>query len=231
MKILAFSDTHGTHKGFTKILEAASSDLIIFSGDAEGFASVQESATSFLDWLINISKFSKYGVVAIAGNHDSYFVNQTFVREYLNFTTKKVYFLYNELIRIADLSIWGSPASLRYGEYSAFTVANEELLMNKYRIIPSGLDICITHTPPAGVFKSGIGSRSLADKIALIRPKISLSGHIHADGGQHIVKDNISYVNVCSHVSMYRSIEPVIIQYDEVKRSVSSVNVSDFYFG
>ena len=91
------------------------------------------------------------------------------------------------------LTIWGSPWT-RYLEginpsCCAFTKNTEEELAEKWRLIPSGIDILVTHSPPAGILdqterKYRVGSTALREQLLRIKPRLHVFGHIHEAHGQ-----------------------------------------------
>ena len=62
-------------------------------------------------------------------------------------------------------------------------------LAQKWALIPEGLDILITHGPPAGIGdgsslgKVRAGCAALRARVDLARPRLHLFGHIHEAGG------------------------------------------------
>ena len=75
---------------------------------------------------------------------------------------------------------------------------DDEELSEKFRAIPSGIDVLVSHTPPNGTsekerwdvpmlydrrFWRHLGSRSLRDAVQRCRPRCVVCGHIHS--GDH----------------------------------------------
>ena len=73
--------------------------------------------------------------------------------------------------------------------------------------IPYGLDVLVTHGPPCGVlddataYRGGSwagpdlnGCQDLADRVALVRPRIHVFGHIHGQRGV-VERDGTTFVN------------------------------------
>ena len=105
------------------------------------------------------------------------------------------------------VKIWGSPWTLKFPRMNpncmAFTCDTEEELAEKWKLIPEDIDILITHSPPYGILDhistylytpdgnglrahQYLGSKSLADKMEKLRPKLHCFGHIHENGGHMI---------------------------------------------
>lgn len=84
----------------------------------------------------------------------------------------------------------------------AFNLPRGEALASKWGQIPAGVQILITHGPPAGIGDwSGNGEperEGCADLLAAVgrvRPLLHLFGHIHQDGGFWDA-DGICFANV-----------------------------------
>merc|ERR1712224_61609 len=79
------------------------------------------------------------------------------------------------------LSVYGSPRSIRQSETSsgrAFQLAVlDDLPEAVVEAIPEGLDILVTHGPPAGTTKQLVGSKRLLDKVREIRPTAHVFGN------------------------------------------------------
>ena len=54
--------------------------------------------------------------------------------------------------------------------------------------IPPDTDILITHTPPYGHCDAGLGCRELQKRLASVRPRLHVCGHIHQGRGAERVK-------------------------------------------
>ncbi|RWX45341.1 hypothetical protein VT98_13313, partial [Candidatus Electrothrix communis] len=58
-----------------------------------------------------------------------------------------------------------------------------KVLKKKWDMIPSGIDILVTHTPPSGILdRNGPvshGCTDLAAAVATLKPKYHIFGHIH----------------------------------------------------
>lgn len=222
LTILAASDTHRTHMSHTAFIEALKPDLFIHCGDMDMFD--EKTAYTFLNWAKKISKICP--VVLISGNHDSY--NSDYeedIRAYIE--GFDIFYLNNQSVTIKGLKIFGSPFSTTYGDnFTAFTASEENLKSFIWPKIPSDLDILITHTPPAGIFASGNGSKSLTDAILTKKPKIALCGHIHHDHG--IVRENgVYFINAASLASLDKAYNPVVIEYSVENRLVLDAATSE----
>jgi len=116
---------------------------------------------------------------------------------------------------IKKLKIWGSPWTLTFPginpKCTAFT-GDEELLAEKFELIPDDVDILITHGPCLGVLDKTtrgehVGSRYLNAWFRYCgRPKFHIFGHIHEAYGRVNHFNCMESIN-CSHVNEHY--EPV----------------------
>jgi Icc-related predicted phosphoesterase len=70
-------------------------------------------------------------------------------------------------------------------------MGTEEELQKKYDLIPEGIDILISHTPPYGILDKNYkgmhcGSVSLRNIMHRVDPQYLICGHIHECGGKEI---------------------------------------------
>jgi Icc-related predicted phosphoesterase len=222
MIIMAISDTHRTEAEHNPFLSTGG-DLLIYAGDAD----VDDyTGAFFLNWCKKVSKDFKHGMILIGGNHDQYlYDNEQEVRDSLRGTA--VHYLVNQEVVIAGIRIFGSPYSVLYGDqFTAFAMPEKKLKNEIWNQIPVGLDILITHTPPAGALESGIGSQSLATAVGRAAPRLQICGHIHRDHGSAKLGETM-VVNVASLATIDRVNNATIIEYDEVAREVISISPSE----
>ncbi len=83
--------------------------------------------------------------------------------------------------------------------------APDRVLRRKWAEIPTGIDVLITHTPPAGILDVSSNGKSLGcpllrDELARIRPRLHCFGHVHAGAGQTRIGDTL-FVNASALVS------------------------------
>ena len=154
---------------------------------------IPSSITKFNEWLGKLKH--KYKIV-ICGNHEIGFGQFSKEEIQSKYLTNCIY-LKDELIQIEGISIYGSPWS--------FT----ELQTTKWPLIPSNIDILLTHIPPQYILdlayqpsKSpsiepcsmcndtvhGVyghwGSKTLIKEInQRIKPRVHCFGHVHDDAG------------------------------------------------
>lgn len=191
VKIVATADLHG------ELPEIAECDLLLLAGDlcpeVEPRVQARWLDGPFRKWLNEIPAGE---VVCIAGNHDLIFEgNKELVPPGL-----RCRYLEDSLIELFGLRIYGTPWQLPF--WGAFNL-QENALAEKYRDIPSKIDIFMSHAPPYCI-ADGVpvrdeilhtGSVSLRKKAFEIRPKLFICGHIHCAYGIVELED-IIFANV-----------------------------------
>lgn len=198
MKITAVSDLHGL------LPQIMPCDVVLICGDIVPLK-IQRDAIRSEMWLKN--EFSRWvndlqcqHVLAVWGNHDFIGLDlgdTPLGRERYNMcigrpTKHKIEFLdgnyTNIIVGDEQITVWGSPWCHTFGNW-AFMVS-EDSLAEKYKSIPKGCDIVMTHEAPKigkmGVITQGpytgekAGSKALAEAIKKANPRYALSGHIHS---------------------------------------------------
>jgi Icc-related predicted phosphoesterase len=187
MKIVLLSDTHQLHDQ----LVVPPGDLLIHAGDSCRRGTLEE-LSAFNDFLGRLPHPHK---IAIAGNRDYSFERQP--EESRKILTNAVY-LQDEEITIGGLRIYGSPWQPPFMN-TAFNLPRGEALREKWALIPQGIDILVTHTPPysIGDRTAGgelVGCRDLLEAVRRIKPRFNVFGHIHEGYGQYN-KNGILFIN------------------------------------
>lgn len=110
------------------------------------------------------------------------------VKQYL---TNCIY-LEDSAIEICGVKIYGTPWQPEFCKW-AFNVPRGQQCMEKWDMIPEGLDVLITHTPPVGhgdLVCSGVRA-GCVDLLTVvqkrIKPKYHIFGHIHEGSGFKVV--------------------------------------------
>lgn len=202
MKIVHVSDTHTKHWGLT----VPDGDILAFSGDMS-YRGYRNEVEDFFKWLNTLPH--KYKIV-IAGNHDLCFDPERsgegkkpeWLVQILNAfqVGNNNYYLENEQIMIEGVKFWGSPITPWFhGQYWAFNKVRGEPIKAIWNQIPLDTHVVITHGPIEDVLDKTVygdvtGCRDLRLKLAEVKPKLHLCGHIHeAYGVQEY--DNIKFSN------------------------------------
>jgi len=94
---------------------------------------------------------------------------------------------------------WGSPWQPEFNDW-AFNLPRGAALREKWGAIPEGIDVLVTHGPPAGIgdrvaTAGRQGCVDLRERVRQVRPRVHLFGHIHQDGGLWLV-EGTTFANV-----------------------------------
>lgn len=209
MIIDCISDLHGFYP------ELEGGDLLIVAGDINGRDTLKEY-TQFGEWLLS-QKYKKK--IFVAGNHDNKIQNGDYY-----FNHDWLGYLQDSGNEFDDFKIWGSPWTRRFDGMNpncmAFTLSTDEELHEKWKLIPTGTDILVTHCPPKGILDSTsrkyrVGSESLANELARIKPKLHVFGHIHEAYG--IVRANLGFVD-CQGYPIFVNASHVNVDYKPVNK-------------
>lgn len=189
MKIVAISDTHGSHA----TLNLPKGDVLIHAGDISKRGEVSETK-DFMEWLKNLDFEHK---IFIAGNHDFFFEKKS-KREVDAMIPNGVTYLNDSGIEVNGIRIWGSPITPWFFAW-AFNRRRGEKIRSHWNMIPPRTDVLITHGPPYGIldqtnFGNRAGCKDLLEKVKELKPKYHIFGHIHEGYGQKAVGET-TYIN------------------------------------
>lgn len=198
-KIIAISDTHGLHDQITKDL--GSGDIIVHGGDVSNKGRPNE-ILDFLNWFVELPFTHR---VFIAGNHDFGFEKNNDIAQ--EFKDRGIIYLMDNMVEVDGIKIYGSPWQPRFYDW-AFNVDRGPKIAAKWKDIPEGLDILITHGPPHGILDDTpdgmrVGCEDLLAKILEIKPRFHIFGHIHCGYGMRIT-DDTTFINASVLNEQYR---------------------------
>lgn len=198
IRIVAASDLHGVVSLEQLNLEGV--DICILAGDIAPLKGVNligklEQEAWVLDVFIPFMRKHKgTEFVFIAGNHDFWGLRMMpNSKEW----PKNAHYMKNSHCEVKGLRFYGMPDVPYINGVWAFESRCGDVDMAS-AMIPSGLDVLVTHTPPfisgssidtsEGVFlvngeESHFGSFALADAVIRTKPKYLFCGHIHT--GSH----------------------------------------------
>ncbi len=189
MKFVIISDSHGQQDK----LNLPKGDVIIHAGDISQRGGENE-VIDFLNWFTDLD--FKYKIF-IAGNHDFYF-ERTPEEEIKKIIPDNVIYLCDSGTTIENIKIWGSPITPWFFNW-AFNRHRGDQIARHWDLIPSDIDILITHGP---VFckldktndGQNAGCKDLLEKVRELKPKFHICGHIHEAYGQ-TTSSMTNYIN------------------------------------
>lgn len=189
VRIVALADTHSRHAK----LKVPDGDVLIHAGDLTRTGTLPQLA-EVAAWLRELPHREK---ILIAGNHDfaferdphlarSVFEGLTYLEDAAHTTSH-------------GLRVWGSPWQPEFYQW-AFNLPRGAPLDAKWRDIPAGLDVLVTHGPPHGYGDrvyggERVGCEDLLRHCLEKKPRLHLYGHIHEDRGQWM-EGGVCFANV-----------------------------------
>lgn len=176
MRIVCVSDTHGFHK-YTEVPDG---DVLVYGGDLTKHGSLAD-VEAFDRWF---GSFPHRHKVVIVGNHDFCFQEEP--AEARARLTSAIY-LQDSGCEIDGLTFYGSPWTPVFFDW-AFMQPDEDLAA-KWALIPSRVDVLLTHGPPHGILDmtnrgEHAGSLTLLHRVYEVKPRLHVFGHIHEAAGR-----------------------------------------------
>ncbi|WP_005034601.1 metallophosphatase domain-containing protein [Holophaga foetida] len=216
MRLVCLSDTHGEQDHF-KIPDG---DILIHAGDFCSMGSERE-VLKVAQWLTRLPHRWK---IVVAGNHDRLFEQQPEVARAM--MGPGILYLQDSGCEIEGLRFWGSPWQPWFQSWAFNLPRKGAKLREKWNLIPIDTDALITHGPPHGILDSvrprmtawgpseegsgPLGCEELAIRLATVRPRLHVFGHIH-DGYGFAEKDSTTYVNASVCNEDYQPVNPIWI--------------------
>jgi hypothetical protein len=133
----------------------------------------------------------------------------------------KIIYLQDSSAVIDGLKIYGSPWQPRFFDW-AFNLDRGAEMAEKWRMIPTDIDILITHGPPNGILDAVprvwgtefTGCEELRKRVATIASigqlKLHVFGHIHCGYG-NVEKFGVQFVNASTCDEDYDPTQPPIV--------------------
>jgi predicted phosphohydrolase len=220
MRIVAVADTHQFHGE----LQVPDGDVFVHAGDM--------CRGGDLDELTEAARFilalpHRYKVI-IAGNHDWAFVHTPEAARALFGPT--VVYLQDCEATVEGVRFYGSPWQPEYNDW-AFNLPRGAALAARWALIPHGIDVLVTHGPPAGIgdrYSEGgyseVGRQGCAElraRVTAVKPRLHMFGHIHQDGGLW-QEGGTTFANVTTWECER---PPTVIDYDVKTRTVRPIVV------
>lgn len=171
MKILAFSDLHGSARHAADLVAASSeADLVIGAGD---FCNMRQGLDEAMALLSEVSA----PFVVVPGNAESF-------DELRSAAPESVEVLHGTATTIGGLRLFGlgyGVPTTPFGAWSCDLSEDQATGMLKACVTA---DVLIVHSPPKGVVDrtsagQSVGSEAIHTTIERVQPKLALCGHIH----------------------------------------------------
>lgn len=207
VKFVAISDTHCRHRS----LKLPKGDVLLHAGDIS-YRSNRDEVMDFLDWFGNLPFAHK---IFIAGNHD-FFLERTKAAVIKSLLPAGVHYLIDEAICLNGIKIWGSPYTPWFYHW-AFNKKRGAPLARHWSQIPADTDVLLTHGPAFGILDMVVneqlaGDKELLNRIAEVKPKVHVCGHIHESYGV-VKRQGIKFINACLLNEAYELVnKPVVFE-------------------
>lgn len=177
MRLVALADTHGFHRR----LDVPDGDVLVHAGDLTRSGTLAQ-LEAVADWMRDLPHRHK---VLIAGNHDFAFQRQPQAARAL---FHGLTYLCDSEVELEGVRFWGAPWQPRFFDW-AFNLRRGPELDAKWSLIPEGIDVLVTHGPPAGYGDRchdgmRVGCEDLLRHLKRVQPSINVFGHIHEDRGE-----------------------------------------------
>ncbi len=218
VRFVCIADTHTLHRQLDPM---PAGDVLLVAGDFCGLGKERE-VEDFNSWLALLPYAVK---IVVAGNHDMIF--QTRPSDARRLLTHAKYLQDDETsIRPSllgrpytegwSLGIYGSPWQPKFYDWAFNLPRGGEALRDRWRQIPTGIDVLVTHGPPQDVMDQDLrggraGCEVLRDELVRIRPRLHVFGHLHSTHGV-VERDGTIYVNASIADDRYEvHREPIVI--------------------
>ncbi|MDY0004879.1 MAG: metallophosphatase domain-containing protein [Polyangia bacterium] len=204
--LVLVSDTHGRHAE----LEMPKGDILLHAGDLTPRGTLAELRAT-ARWLASLPHAHK---VVIAGNHDFCLEERPEESRRILEEEGGVTYLLDQEVSLRGLRIWGSPWQPWFYDW-AFNLRRGAPIAEKWALIPSGIDVLVTHGPPGGILDRTVsgeaaGCQDLSSAIERTRPRLHLFGHIHEAYGR-LTWEGTLYVNASACDLSYRAVQPPVV--------------------
>mmetsp|Transcript_34870 Transcript_34870/g.69577 ORF Transcript_34870/g.69577 Transcript_34870/m.69577 type:complete len:340 (-) Transcript_34870:242-1261(-) len=248
VRFVCISDTHSYEsktnmKGPTAFASIPDGDVIMHCGDFTNVGRLEE-VEAFASWFGSLPHKRK---ILIAGNHDLSMEPGTYEETAMRFggfgksckmldaaaicakaratidAIPNCEYLEDTGTSVQGITVWGSPWQPTFCDW-AFNLRRGEQCREKWKLIPKGTDIVLTHGPPLGhgdlcqPHHNRAGCLDLLDELQTrVKPKYHCFGHIHEAWG--VTTDGVTrYVNASTCNLRYRPVNRPIVLDVEVPK-------------
>ncbi len=203
VRLVLLSDTHLFHRR----LELPAGDVLIHAGDFCG-SGRREQVVEFAAFFRALPHRHK---IVIAGNHDRALELDPDLGPAL---FEGCHYLLDAGVTIEGLSVWGSPWQPEYHSM-AFNLPRGRALRERWALIPTDVDVLVTHGPPHGILDRTLsdheaGCDELLAALQRVRPRLHVFGHIHEGYGRHEEHGTL-FVNASICTPAYEPTNPPVV--------------------
>ena len=191
MKLLAFSDIHGSQTALKRIeqkIKTQNPDLLVCAGDI----SIFEHGIGII--LRKLNKLNKK-IIIVHGNHEDDTTFRKYSKIFKNIIfIHKNYHIENNLL---FLGFGGGGFSMTDKEFEKIAKTRFKKIINENQ---DRKIILVTHAPPYGtrldrLGKSHVGNKSFRHFIEKYRVDLAISGHLHENFGKEDKIKNTKVIN------------------------------------
>jgi Icc-related predicted phosphoesterase len=203
MKVVCIADTHCYHNK----IDVPDGDLLIVAGDFS--VGIQPGnifeAENFNRWLCRLPHGYK---ILVAGNHDWLAYDLKDIPENIQRIYSAAIYLQDSMVKIEGIKIYGSPWQPYFNNWAFNLPRDGPELAEKWKLIPEGIDILVTHTPPYNILdmnqeKEHCGCKLLSMNIGRVKPRYHIFGHLH-DGYGMCKEGETTFINASVLDDEYR---------------------------
>ncbi|MEM8601208.1 MAG: metallophosphatase domain-containing protein [Bacteroidota bacterium] len=210
MRFVCFSDTHGRHER----VSVPEGDVLVFAGDACERGTLDE-LVRFLDWFGGQPHPHK---VLVAGNHDWPLDPSRPESEEARARVEAAgaVYLQDEALVLGGVKVYGSPWQPAFHDWAFNLPRGGPDLAHAWAQIPDDTDLLVTHGPPHGILDRNFmwkvcGCELLTARVAEVRPRVHVFGHIHEAAGLLAADDRsqsvpTTFANVSAVNLFYRPV-------------------------
>lgn len=215
MRLVCVADTHLFERPEWPVPDG---DVFVHAGDLLRGGSLPELVRAAA-WIRSLPHAHK---IVVAGNHDRCF--ERALAPAIAQLGADIHYLQDAELDIDGVRFWGSPWQPQFHSW-AFNLPRGEPLAARWAMIPSAVDVLITHGPPRGYGDRTDGQHEGCDDLlaALGRaaPALHVFGHIHEDGGLW----QRDQTTICNVTTWECTRPPTVLDYDAATRTVTPLDV------